>query len=272
MKAYLARLHNLAGDRPLVLAEFGLDSRRHGETRQAESLNWQIRTAFANGCAGAFVFSWTDEWHRGGHDIEDWDFGLTRRNRNPKPALAVVREAFAEVPFPKGTPWPRISVLVCSHNGARTIRDCLEGLLALGYPDYEVIVVDDGSTDATAEIAGEYDLRLIRTENRGLSSARNTGMEAATGEIVAYLDDDARPDPQWLAYLAAGFLRTEHAGIGGPNIPPPEDRAEHVPGCNLAVKREAMAAIGGFDARYWIAGDDVDFCWRIQQAGHTIGF
>ena len=93
----------------------------------------------------------------------------------------------------------------------------------LEYPDYEVIVVDDGSTDATAKIASEYDLHLIRTENYGLSSARNTGMEAATGEIVAYLDDDARPDPHWLAYLAAGFLSTEHAGIGGPNIAPPDD-------------------------------------------------
>src|SRR5207253_10093847 len=118
-------------------------------------------------------------------------------------------------------PWPRISVVVCSYNGARTIRSCLEGLLELEYPDYEVIVVNDGSTDATASIAGEYGYQVITTENRGLSSARNTGLRAATGEIVAYIDDDARPDPHWLTYLAATFLSTDHAGVGGPNIAPP---------------------------------------------------
>src|SRR5918995_2141180 len=201
-EAYLARLHNLAGDRPVVMTEIGLDSRRHGDEEQARSLEWQIRSTFAAGCAGAFVFAWTDEWHRGGDDIEGWDFGLTRRDRSSKPALAAVRKAFAEVPFPADLPWPRISVVVCSLNGARTIRGCLKSLLELDYPDFEVIVVDDGSTDATAKIASEYGLRLISTENRGLSNARNTGMEAATGEIVAYLDDDTCPDPHWLTYLA----------------------------------------------------------------------
>ena len=79
------------------------------------------------------------------------------------------------MPFPTDLPWPPISVVVCSYNGARTIRDCCEGLQHLDYPDYEVIVVDDGSTDNTAGIAREYGYRVISTENRGLSAARNTG-------------------------------------------------------------------------------------------------
>src|SRR3989475_1395503 len=202
-EAYLARLQNIASDRPLVMAEIGLDSRRQGEGAQADTLAWQIRTAFAAGCGGAFVFAWTDEWHRGGHDIADWDFGLTTRERCPKPALAAVGRAYAEVPFPKDARWPRISVVVCSYNGARTIRDCFEGLLCVEYPDFEVIVVNDGSIDRTSAIAREYGFRVINTENRGLSSARNTGLQAATGEIVAYIDDDAYPDPHWLTYLAA---------------------------------------------------------------------
>src|SRR5207237_7012712 len=98
-------------------------------------------------------------------------------------------------------PW--IPMRMCSYNRAPTIRDCRDGLEQLAYPDYEVIVVDDGSTDATAAIARQYDYRLIRTENRGLANARNTGLKAATGEIVAYIDDDAYPDPHWLTYLAA---------------------------------------------------------------------
>jgi GT2 family glycosyltransferase len=294
LEAYLARLHNIAGDRPLVMAEIGLDSYRHGEDAQARVLDWQVRTAFAAGCAGAFVFAWTDEWFAGGSEVKDWDFGLTGRDRRPKPALRAVRDAFADAPFPPDLNWPPISVVVCSYNGERTIRDCFEGLLKLEYPNFEVIVVDDGSSDATAAITREYGFRLISTENRGLSNARNTGLEAATGEIVAYLDDDAYPDPHWLTYLAATFLSTTHAGVGGPNIEPPGDgpiadcvanapgnpahvlisdqEAEHIPGCNMAFRKACLEAIGGFDAQFRTAGDDVDVCWRLRQRGWTLGF
>lgn len=78
----MARLHNLSGDKPLVMAEIGLDSLRNGEEKQAETLAWQIRSVFSSGCAGAFIFAWTDEWWRGGSEIEDWDFGLTTREEN----------------------------------------------------------------------------------------------------------------------------------------------------------------------------------------------
>jgi hypothetical protein len=193
LESYLARLHNICGYRPLVMAEIGLDSRRNGEEVQADSLDWQIRSVFSSGCAGAFVFAWTDEWWRGGFDIDDWDFGLTDRERHPKPALHKISEAFRETPFPANNSFPKISVVVCSYNGSQTIRECLEALQKVEYLDFEVIVVNDGSTDSLAEIAGEYPFRLISSPNRGLSSARNTGMLATTGEIVAYVDDDAYP-------------------------------------------------------------------------------
>jgi len=297
LDAYLARLHNIAGDRPLVMAEMGLDSLRNGEAMQAQVLDWQIRTSFASGCAGAFVYAWTDEWFRGGAEVEDWKFGITDQNREAKPALAAVRQVFTEVPFMEEVPWPRVSVVVCSHNGARTIRDSLEGLKKLAYPNYDVIVVDDGSTDQTAAIASEYDCRVIRTANQGLSSARNTGWQAAIGEIVAYLDDDAYPDPHWLHYLTAPFLNTtnaKQAAVGGPNLTPSTDgpiaecvghapggpthvllsdrEAEHIPGCNMSFRRSCLQAIGGFDVRFRVAGDDVDVCWRLQEHGWTLGF
>ncbi len=294
LEAYLARLQNVAEDRPLVMAEIGLDSRRHGAEAQAAALSWQISTSFAAGCAGAFVFSWIDEWHRGGYDIEDWDFGLTDRERRPKPALAAVREAFQGTPFPAGMSWPRVSVVVCTFNGAATLRECLDGLDKLDYPAFEVIVVDDGSTDSSAAIASEYDCKVIRTENRGLSAARNTGLAAASGEIIAYLDDDAKPDTDWLKYLSYTFMSTSHAGVGGPNLAFPEDgmiarcvanapggpthvllsdqEAEHIPGCNMAFRRQALEQVGGFDPRFRAAGDDVDICWRLRERRLTLGF
>ena len=294
LEGYLARLQNLSGEKPLLMAEIGLDSRRNGLTSQGESLEWQVRATFAAGCAGAFAFAWTDEWHRGGHDIEDWDFGLVTRARAPKPALEAVRRAFCEVPFPVATRWPRVSVVVCSYNGARTICDTLDGLARIEYPNFEAIVVNDGSTDATPQIAAEYDVRLISTENQGLSAARNTGWQVATGEIVAYIDDDAYPDPHWLHYLAYRFMTGDWVGVGGPNIAPPGDgpiadcvanapggpvhvlvsdiEAEHIPGCNMAFRRDALVAVGGFDPRYRTAGDDVDLCWRLQERGGRIGF
>jgi GT2 family glycosyltransferase len=294
LAAYIARLQNLSEDRPLIMGELGLDSIRNGEEAQARSLGWQIQTAFAGGCAGAVVFAWTDEWFRAGADVHDWGFGITDRKRRPKPALDVVREAFARSPFPAETVWPRISVVVCTYNGSRTIRECLDGLRMLDYPASEVIVVDDGSTDDTAIIAREFGFRVITTEHAGLSAARNTGLEAATGEIVAYIDDDAYPDPQWLKYIALAFLNTTCAGVGGPNIEPPYDgavadsvanspggpihvlltdtEAEHLPGCNMAFRRAALEAIGGFDSRFSSAGDDVDVCWQLQAIGSKLVF
>jgi glycosyltransferase involved in cell wall biosynthesis len=294
LSAYLARLQNLSGDKPLVMAEMGLDSLRHGQRAQARSVEGQLRTAFAAGCAGAYVFSWTDEWHTGGLDILDWKFGITDSGRRAKPALSRTRRVFAQVPVATGRCCPKVSVVVCSFNGSRTIGECLQGIARLKYPNYETIVVDDGSSDATAEIAARWDFKLISTDNRGLSSARNTGLRAATGEIVAYDDDDAWPDPHWLDYVVHTFQTTDHAGVGGPNLVPHDDPpvarcvanapggpthvlltdrvAEHIPGCNMAFRVDRLREIGGFDRQFRIAGDDVDVCWRLQERGCTLGF
>src|SRR5437870_13384283 len=290
---YIARLHSLSQDRPVLLSEIGLDSLRNGEEKQAETLDWQIRTTFRQGCCGVVVFAWTDEWYHGKYLVEDWKFGLTGRNRAAKPALRAVRRAFLESPFPSDISWPGISVVVCSHNGASTIRDTLDGLQSLDYPDVEVILVNDGSTDSTPEIASHYPVRLITTENRGLSHARNNGINAATKEIIAFIDDDAYPDDDCLRFLALSLKDTKLVGTGGPNLSPAGDGwkaeaianapgpnpvllsdriAEHIPGCNMAFRREALEAIGGFDPRFRIAGDDVDLCWRLQERGGVIGY
>jgi O-antigen biosynthesis protein len=294
-RRYLSRLHNLAVDRPLVLTEFGIDSMREGEEEQAKILSWQIRTAFEMGAAGSFVFAWTDEWFTGGHLIADWAFGLVDRQRQPKPAFAAVRERYQGPIPPRLDRYPRVSVVVCSYNAERTMAPCLASLEKLNYPDYEVIVVNDGSTDRTLEIAQSFSYcRIISQPNKGLSVARNVGAEAATGEIVAYTDSDCVADPDWLAYLVAKMETAQLAACGGPNFPPPEDSlvpaavavspggpthvlisddvAEHIAGCNMAFRREVLLRLGGFDPVYRAAGDDVDICWRFQDEGYVIGF
>ena len=171
----------------------------------------------------------------------------------------------------------------------------MESLRHVRYPNYEVIVVDDGSTDRTKEIAERYpDYRIISHENRGLSVARNEGILAANGEIVAFTDSDCAVDPDWLTFLVHRLLSESFAAVGGPNLPPPEGNwveevvarspggpthvllsdweAEHIPGCNMAFWRKHLIEVGLFDPVYRAAGDDVDICWRLQNAGHKIGF
>lgn len=292
---YIARLHNLSVDRPLVLTEFGVDSIREGEEGQQRVLSWQVRTAFAAGVAGTCVFSWTDEWFTGGHLVEDWAFGLVDRERRPKAALAEVETTYSG-PLPPPLPrYPRVSVVVCAYNAERTMDACLASLEVLNYPDYEVVVVNDGSRDRTLEIAESYPYcRIISQPNKGLSVARNVGAEAASGEIVAYTDSDCVADPDWLTYLVAKMEAGGLTACGGPNFPPPEDSlvpaavavapggpthvllsdevAEHIAGCNMAFRRDTLLDLGGFDPVYRAAGDDVDICWRIQDAGYVIGF
>ena len=294
-RRYVSRLHNLAVDRPLVLTEFGIDSMREGTEEQARILSWQLRTAFEMGVAGAFVFAWTDEWFTGGHLIEDWAFGLVDRDRQPKPAFAAVQARYQGAIPPPLPRTPRVSVVVCTYNAERTLAPCLESLAKLNYPDYEVIVVNDGSTDGSLAIAERFGYcRIISQPNKGLSVARNVGAQNATGEIIAYTDSDCVADPDWLAYLVAKMEVSDLAACGGPNFPPPEDSlvpaavavspggpthvllsddvAEHIAGCNMAFRRDALLRLGGFDPIYRAAGDDVDICWRFQDAGYTIGF
>ena len=297
LRAYLARLHHLAGAKPLLLAEAGGDSIREGLDGQARITSMHLRAAFAEGACGAVAYSWTDDWWRGGHQVDDWAFGLVDDQRRPKPALAAVTETFSDAPFSsvqRGA-WPAVSVVVCAHNAAETLDECLTSLGALRYPKVEIIVVNDGSTDATADIArGHPHVRVIDTPPGGLGSARNTGLTAATGEVVAYTDADCRVDPDWLTYLVQPLVGSDLAGVGGPNVVPEDDPwmaqcvarapggpthvmlddrvAEHVPGCNMAFRRDALLGIDGFNPVYLRAGDDVDICWRLQARHQRIGF
>ena len=289
-RRYVKRLHHIAGDRPLVIAEFGLDSRRNGLARQAETLAWATRAALELETAGMTIYSWSDRWWNAGAEVLDWDFGLTDRAGNSKPALADLN------PLPRISDSVHFSVIVCTRNGIDRIGRCLDAVGHLTGGDFETLVVDDGSTDGTADLVKKNFpwVRLIRLQAGGLSRARNAGAAAAHGEVLAFTDDDCEPDREWIERLRPVFASGRFAAAGGPNLPPgartweeavvraapgapshvliDDEEAEHLPGCNLAVTRLAFHAIGGFDRRFHTAGDDVDFCWRLRDAGYRLGF
>ncbi|MCE9610065.1 MAG: glycosyltransferase [Chthoniobacter sp.] len=333
---YLARLQNLAEDKPLIFGEFGMDTIRKGEDEQASVLSWHLESVVRGGAAGTIFFAWTDEWFTGGHDITDWAFGLVTRDRQPKKAFAALQKYLRgdssmtqRVALPS---YPKVSVIVCSYNGGKTLAHCLESLDEVTYPDFEIVLVDDGSKDDSQALvrawleARRARVPTIRQEegavvngqhhearcevfdgggtlpgfihivqpNMGLSYARNAGAHAARGEIFAYTDSDCMADPDWLYFMVGTLLSGDFVGVGGPNISPPAVNwvqaavsaapggpshvlltdvvAEHIPGCNMAFHRAAFASVGGFDTEYRKAGDDVDFCWRLQTNGGVIAF
>lgn len=293
-RAYLKRLHHVAGDRPLVISEFGLDSRRNGTAKQAEIMRWAAAASRDEEAAGLTIYAWSDRWYSVDHEVTDWDFGLTDRDGNAKPALDQWDASlFTRTNFPDA---PKISVIVCTRNGRDRIGACLAAASRMTGGNFETIVVDDGSTDGTADFveARFPDVKLIRLAPSGLSAARNAGAAAASGEVLAFTDDDCEPDSEWIARLRPVFLDGRFAAAGGPNLPPEartwreavvraapgapshvmlgDEEAEHLPGCNLAVTKAAFDAIGGFDVRFHTAGDDVDFCWRLRDAGFRLGF
>ena len=292
-RRYLLRLQNLAGNKPLVITEHGLDANSRGERAQADALRWQRQALRETGAAGGVWFAYTDEWQRGGSAVSGWGFGLVDVARRERPACEARRSIITEeIATARG---PRISVIVCTRNGSATLRGCLEALGRQAWRDHEVLVIDDGSTDSTLEIAASFPfVRCHHQPPSGLAVARNLGMALAEGEILAYTDDDCLPDEDWLGRLAGAFDDPRWVAAGGPNIPPParnrieelvaaapgapthvlitDEEAEHLPGCNLAIRKSALQAIGGFHPDFRAAGDDVDVCWRLREAGGRLRF
>ena len=173
-KNYLARLQMIADAKPLVLGEFGMDSLREGEAQKCEVLAWQIESAYRAGLAGTVIFSYTDDWFKGERQIEDWGFGLTARDRKPKESFWVVQNAFRAAPHFPLSRYPKVSVVVASFNGARTLKDrhhplhkdplikgfeeiedlpnLIDGLQRHGYKDEEIKLI----------LGGNY-LRVLKT-------------------------------------------------------------------------------------------------------------
>jgi glycosyltransferase involved in cell wall biosynthesis len=274
LRDYIVSLHNLAEARPLVI-EFNQSSPGQDEA---------VAVAFGTGAAGVVA-------------------PPVPTPASPDFTGAVMMKASELMPFvtlngtcPPALPkTPMVSVIICAYNAERTMLPCLESLRKLDYPNFEVIIVDDGSRDRTAEISLDFpEFRLIRQPNKGLSVARNVGLHAARGDLIAYTDSDCVVDPHWLTLMVRTLTEKNFDGCGGPNYAPHEDGwveaccaaspgapchvltaddvAEHLAGCNMVFSKAALVKVGGFDPQFTSAGDDVDICWRILDSGMRLGF
>jgi glycosyltransferase involved in cell wall biosynthesis len=188
---------------------------------------------------------------------------------------------------------PLVSVVVPARNAEQTIGDCLASVLSGEYPSHrrEVLVVDNGSTDGTAEIAAAYHVGCVREPRRGPSQARNRGIEASSGDVVAFVDADCLAASGWLAELVRPFEDGAVDGVAGELVPAPASTAaqryrarQHVAQKdyisrsrpfaatgNVAFRREVFDAIGVFDPDLF-AAEDQDFGWRFFAAGLRLAY
>jgi glycosyltransferase involved in cell wall biosynthesis len=196
--------------------------------------------------------------------------------------------------------WPAVSVVVPAYNAAGHLTGCLQGVLAQEYPDFEVIVVDDASTDKTPEIVRSHEgARLVSAPlNLGPGAARNRGVAASRGALVVFLDSDSIVDDRlWLAKHVAAHASPEPVLLGGgvagvgrglvaradsychwstnipgarPTVttaaPRPGRVSRHLVTNNMSVRRSTFDLVGPFDERFR-TGEDVDFCERALRRG-----
>ena len=189
----------------------------------------------------------------------------------------------------------KVSVVIPVYNGAATIGHALASVFAQSYSDYEVVVLDDGSTDDTASVLAGYGdrIRVISQPNRGLSAARNAGVRASGGEYVAFLDDDDEWMPEKLARSAAildqdpscalvytGAFKvdlngwpmpnqdSQTQGVDSPTLAQMLERPWNVVPSQFMVRREVFDRCGGFDERYVSSCEDLYFLLNAREYGH----
>jgi GT2 family glycosyltransferase len=208
----------------------------------------------------------------------------------------------------------RVTAVVCTHNRGPLLATCLRSLAQqeLASGAHEILVVDNASTDETPRVIdavraelGTDRLRSVREPELGLSAARNAAIREATGEVLAFVDDDAEPAPGWLEALARALESPEVWAAGGPveleptgawpswlsprlrpylaewdrGTEPATLRYDDYPrGVNLAFRRETFEMIGGFSTRLGRKGgallsyEEVELCYRVEQAGGLVQY
>jgi GT2 family glycosyltransferase len=196
---------------------------------------------------------------------------------------------------------PSVTVVVSAYNEARSIAKCIESLLTQQLRPDCIVVVNDGSSDNTAQILEQYHgnhgvTAINLSQNVGVPGARNTGISRSKSDIVAFLDADACAPANWLKELLRPFADTNVVVTGGPDRSPPDDQdfaqavdyslhswiasgrlrmknpfAAFVPaGCNLAIRRSALDKYGKFDERLNRRGEEKELIQRLRRGGGRV--
>jgi GT2 family glycosyltransferase len=192
----------------------------------------------------------------------------------------------------------RVTAYIPCFNGANYLPNTIAAILNQTHPPDELLIIDDGSTDNSIEVASRYPVRVVRHErNKGLAAARNTALENARFEFLAAFDVDAVAEPTWLEYLLEGFQDEHVAGVGGRLIenfredPPDFWRAlqlgqdmgetpiemvwptpKRLGGFGTVFRVDALKKVGGYDQQFRTNYEDVDLCIRVLQAGYKTLF
>ncbi|MGN0853896.1 MAG: glycosyltransferase [Kiritimatiellia bacterium] len=192
---------------------------------------------------------------------------------------------------------PRVSVVIACPDDSWMLQECLKGLAEQSYRNFEVIVLPDA--DDVQRPAG-LPIRCCATGRVRPAEKRNLGLAVATGEIIAFIDDDAYPDVHWLEYAIKYFGDTSIGGVGGPGVTPPDDAylarvggrvyanwlvsgnyryrykaggvrrdVDDYPSCNLFVRRDILDSFGGYRTDFW-PGEDTLLCKDIIDRGKRI--
>ncbi len=185
-----------------------------------------------------------------------------------------------------------VSIIIPTYNAEATLDQCLKACLAQTYLDTEVILVDDGSTDATPRIAQSFAVHYLHQENAGPAVARNHGARTAKGEIIVYTDSDCVPETGWIDALVTEFEDGVTAVGGTYGIANPKSRlarivheeimlrhsrfdkeVDFLGSFNVAYRKKDFDALGGFDESFRIAsGEDNDLAYRLHDAGGQLLF
>jgi GT2 family glycosyltransferase len=199
---------------------------------------------------------------------------------------------------------PRASVIIVNYNGFDYLEDCLSSVLDQSYPDFEIVLVENASTDGSADIAEYYvdQLTLVKAgENLGFAGGNNLGIQHATGNYLAFLNPDTVVEPNWLFELVTTLESNPQAGLATARIlllSKPDrintcgndvhftgiptvrgwmqaaeamDRLEEVisvSGACFVTRRSLLSEIGGFDSDFFLYSEDNDLSWRAQLAGY----
>jgi glycosyltransferase involved in cell wall biosynthesis len=188
---------------------------------------------------------------------------------------------------------PRISVVIPAYNEARYLGACLRSLRSQTYDgSYEVIVVDNGSSDETAEVARREGARVIFEPQRGVCAARERGTKGALGDIIVSTDADALFPEDWLTKIACAFDDDAIVAVAGPvqYLSPPwwgpwysrlqfavidaifrmTGRVLYVSACNLAFRKRTWRDAGGYTTSFTQGGDEYDFLRKIRPYGRIV--